>query len=104
MRIKRIICFACFFSLLGTCASEIVTVDSGPQIPNRPNILWIVAEDLSPIIPPFGDFTVETPNLTRLAAEGVRYSNVFSTSGVCAPRRATNVSYTHLTMPTNREE
>ncbi len=89
MRIKRIICFACFFLLLGTCASEIVTVDSGPQIPNRPNILWIVAEDLSPIIPPFGDFTVETPNLTRLAAEGVRYSNVFSTSGVCAPSRAT---------------
>ncbi len=59
------------------------------MIPVRPNILWIVAEDLSPIIPPYGDYTVETPNLSRLAAEGVRYSSVFSTSGVCAPSRAT---------------
>ena len=61
---------------------------SGSTLPERPNILWIVAEDLSPIIPPFGDLTVDTPNLTRLADEGVRYTRVFSTSGVCAPSRA----------------
>ena len=54
-------------------------------LPKEPNILWIVAEDLSPIIPPFGDETVKTPNLTKLAEEGVRFTNVFSTSGVCAP-------------------
>ncbi len=53
----------------------------------RPNILWLVAEDLSPIIPPYGDHTVETPNLSRLAAEGIRYDNAFSVSGVCAPSR-----------------
>ena len=61
---------------------------SQPRLPKRPNILWIVAEDLSPIIPPFGDQTVETPYLSRLSEEGVRYTNVFSTSGVCAPSRA----------------
>jgi N-sulfoglucosamine sulfohydrolase len=54
----------------------------------RPNVLWLVAEDLSPIIPPFGDSTVATPTLSRLAAEGVRYTHVFSPSGVCAPSRA----------------
>ncbi len=54
----------------------------------RPNIVWIVAEDLGPYIPAFGDSTVETPNLSRLAAEGVRYTRVFSPSGVCAPSRA----------------
>ena len=59
-----------------------------PRVHERPNILWIVAEDLSPIIPPYGDHTVETPYLSRLAEEGVRYTNVFSTSGVCAPSRA----------------
>jgi arylsulfatase A-like enzyme len=53
-----------------------------------PNVVWIVAEDLSPVIPPFGDSTITTPNLSRLAAEGVRYGNVFSPSGVCAPSRA----------------
>lgn len=54
----------------------------------RPNILWIVAEDLSPVLPSFGDSTVTTPNISRLAAEGIRYTNVYSPSGVCAPSRA----------------
>lgn len=53
-----------------------------------PNILWLVAEDLGNYIPPFGDSTIQTPNLSRLAAEGVRYTNVYSVSGVCAPSRA----------------
>jgi len=61
---------------------------SGPKLPQKPNILWLVAEDLSAIIPPFGDNTVATPNLTRLADEGIRYTQVYSSSGVCAPSRA----------------
>lgn len=56
--------------------------------PSLPNIVWIVAEDLSPIIPPFGDSTAATPQLNRLAAEGIRYPNTFSVAGVCAPSRA----------------
>ena len=75
------------WALLG-CGSLERNQLSGSTLPERPNILWIVAEDLSPIIPPFGDLTVDTPNLTRLADEGVRYTRVFSTSGVCAPSRA----------------
>ena len=54
----------------------------------KPNILWLVVEDLSPFIPSFGDSTVVTPNISRLAAEGVRFTNVYSSSGVCAPSRA----------------
>lgn len=61
---------------------------AGAELPFRPNVLWLVAEDLGPIIPPFGDSTVATPTLSRLAAEGVRFVNVFSPSGVCAPSRA----------------
>ncbi len=55
---------------------------------DRPNILWLVTEDMGPYIPPFGDSTVQTPNLSRLAAEGIRFTNVFSPSGVCAPSRS----------------
>ena len=80
-------------SLLVSCggigeptSSDSASVDA--PWPERPNVLWIVAEDLSPVIPPFGDVTVETPTLTRLANEGVRYTHVFSPSGVCAPSRA----------------
>ncbi|MDX2432287.1 MAG: sulfatase [Bacteroides sp.] len=70
----------------------------------QPNILWLVAEDLSPVIPSWGDSTVETPNISRLAAEGIRFTNVFSVSGVCAPSRAalatgmypTRIGATHM--------
>ncbi|MDE2957843.1 MAG: sulfatase [Bacteroidota bacterium] len=57
------------------------------SLPERPNILWIVAEDMSATIPAFGDSTIETPNLDRLAREGIRYTHMFSVSGVCAPSR-----------------
>ncbi|QCW99559.1 DUF229 domain-containing protein [Aggregatimonas sangjinii] len=58
------------------------------NLPQRPNILWFVTEDMGDYIPPFGDSIITTPNLSRLAREGVRYPNLFSTSGVCAPSRA----------------
>ena len=58
------------------------------KLPERPNILWLVTEDMSAYIPPFGDSTVATPNLSKLASEGVIYPNLYSTSGVCAPSRA----------------
>lgn len=54
----------------------------------KPNILWLVAEDISPFLASYGDSTARTPNLDRLAKEGVRYSNVFDVSGVCAPSRS----------------
>jgi arylsulfatase A-like enzyme len=56
--------------------------------PTRPNILRLVAEDLSPRIGSFDDPVARTPNLDRLAEEGVRFTNVFTTAGVCAPSRA----------------
>jgi len=52
------------------------------------NILWITAEDLSPRLGCYGDTLANTPNIDRLAAEGIRYTNVYSVSGVCAPSRA----------------
>jgi N-sulfoglucosamine sulfohydrolase len=54
----------------------------------RPNILLLVAEDMSSRVGAFGDTVAVTPNIDRLAQEGVRYNNVFATAGVCAPSRA----------------
>ena len=54
----------------------------------KPNILWIVAEDLSAYIPSFGDSTIVSPHLSQLAAEGVCYDNFYSPHPVCAPARA----------------
>lgn len=66
-----------------------------PAPADKPNILLLVAEDLSPRIGAFGDQVANTPNLDRLASEGVRYTNVFTTAGVCAPSRAAIITGMH---------
>lgn len=53
-----------------------------------PNILLIVVEDLSARVGAFGDPVARTPNIDDMAADGVRFTRVFATSGVCAPSRA----------------
>ena len=73
--------FFIFFSL------SVLAAVSLAQSPDRPNILWISCEDLSPHFSFYGDSTISTPNLDRLAREGVVYENVFATAGVCAPSR-----------------
>ncbi|WP_276167335.1 sulfatase-like hydrolase/transferase [Zobellia alginiliquefaciens] len=65
-----------------------VVLTSEIELPEKPNILWLVTEDMGSYIPSFGDSTIVTPNLSRLAKEGVVYPNLYSTSGVCAPSRA----------------
>lgn len=74
--------------VFGGCKGNIQKPETNPTWPERPNIVWLVAEDMGPFIPPFGDSTIATPNLSRLASDGVRYTRVYSPSGVCAPSRA----------------
>ena len=54
----------------------------------RPNILWITCEDISPNLGCYGDAYAVTPNLDRLATQGVRYDRAFAPIGVCAPARS----------------
>ena len=51
------------------------------------NIIWISCEDIGPILSTYGSETINTPNIDRIAAEGVKYTNAYSTVGVCAPSR-----------------
>ena len=62
--------------------------DSADSTANRPNILWIVGENFDLDFGCYGAKNVLTPNIDRLAANGIRYTNVFSTSPVCAPSRS----------------
>lgn len=55
----------------------------------KPNILWITIEDTSPqFIGAYGNKDASTPNLDKLAEEGVRFTNAFSTGTVCSPSRS----------------
>ena len=49
----------------------IISCNAPNESVKRFNIVWLVAEDLGLYIPPFGDSTISTPNLTRLAEEGL---------------------------------
>jgi arylsulfatase A-like enzyme len=54
----------------------------------RPNILWLIGENIDLDLGCYGEKLVHTPHLDRLAAEGVRYTRVFSTNPACAPSRS----------------
>jgi len=59
---------------------------------SRPNFLWISAEDISPDLHCYGDEASISPNIDRLAAQGVRFTRAFSTAPVCAPSRSSIIS------------
>ena len=63
-----------------------------PGVAERPNILWIVFEDISPNLGAYGDEYARTPNLDRFAAQSVRYTRAFSNGGACAPARSTLIT------------
>ncbi|MEM7559773.1 MAG: sulfatase-like hydrolase/transferase, partial [Planctomycetota bacterium] len=65
---------------------------TGVAAADRPNILWLSCEDISPHLACFGDPHAITPNLDRLAEQGARYTNVFTAAGVCAPCRSTIIT------------
>lgn len=64
-----------------------------------PNILFIMSDDhAAHAISCYGSRINQTPNLDRLAAEGMRFDNCFCTNGICAPSRASILTgkYNHL--------
>lgn len=79
----------------------------------RPNILWLSAEDISPLLGCYGDSFAQTPNLDKLAAEGIRYDRVYAHAPVCSPSRSgiitgvyparlgTHHHRSHATLPEN---
>src|SRR5688572_30636562 len=58
----------------------------------RPNILWITAEDFSPNLGCYGDAFARTPNIDAFARQAVRYTRAFAFAPVCAPSRATLIT------------
>ncbi len=60
-----------------------------PALAERPNVLFILCDDLRPAaLGCYGSPNVKTPNIDRLAAEGVRFANAFCTTSPCSPSRA----------------
>lgn len=83
MRFKVLLRFLCALLLLCT-----VSCGRDPQPPGPPNIIYILADDLGyGDIGPYGQRLIETPNLDRLAAAGMVFSQHYAGAPVCAPSR-----------------
>jgi arylsulfatase A-like enzyme len=62
------------------------------DIPYKPNIVWIVVEDMSEHWSCYGETTIQTPNIDKLASEGELFENAFVTAPVCSPSRSAMIT------------
>ena len=92
----RVAAACLLFGTLGACTE---------QSSSRPNILLVFTDDhAAHAVSAYGSVINETPNIDRLAAEGMLFENAFVTNSICAPSRATILTgqYGHLNgVPTN---
>src|SRR6267378_5405263 len=64
--------------------------------PKRPNIIFILADDLGyGDLGCYGQQRIKTPNIDRLAVEGMRFTQCYAGSTVCAPSRASLMTGLH---------
>jgi arylsulfatase A-like enzyme len=94
----------------GTSAGAEPTSYSAPNVRKggKPNVLWITIEGVPlSVIGCYGSKLMSTPHIDRLANEGMRFDNSFTTNALCAPSRALLLTgkYSHLNgMYTNPAE
>lgn len=69
--------------LITTCKSPSVQKEM-----NRPNILFIPVDDLRPELNAYGETSIVTPNIDRLASQGVVFTRTYCQQAVCNPSRA----------------
>ena len=87
-RITRHASLICCWLLIVGCAEE-----------RRPNIIFIMSDDhASKAISAYDTTLIHTPNIDRIAEEGIRFTNCFATNAICAPSRACILTgtYSHI--------
>ena len=82
---KPHVTIVCTVLLLFHCA---LTADAA----DRPNIVWISLEDITPMMGCYGDEYARTPVFDQLAAEGIRYTKAHSIAPVCSTSRSSIIT------------
>lgn len=72
------------FFLIGIIAIE----EARAQLKSKPNVLFIAIDDLKPILGCYGNNTIKTPNIDKLAKMGTIFLNNYVQQAVCGPTRA----------------
>lgn len=77
IRVLGVMCLSVLCLRIGTlCAEE------------RPNILWFVVDDMSANFSCYGEKSIQTPHVDRLAMDGLRFTRAYATSPVCSTFRS----------------
>ncbi len=92
MNTKRFLLTIC--SLLNTLAAHSIA-NAADNSDSRPNVLWIAIEDWSPDLSCYGTQGIHTPHVDKLASQGIRYENAFTTSPVCSTSRSAMMTGFH---------
>ena len=85
--INVILKYRCLNPLICAAVTFLMCHLSACAAVNRPNILWLVAEDFGQHLGCYGTKQVWSPNIDRLASEGVRYTHFYN-GHVCSPSRS----------------
>ncbi|WP_346882063.1 sulfatase [uncultured Algibacter sp.] len=85
MKILKTLIVVCLLSLMSCKAQK-----KADKITQKPNILWIIAEDLSPFMGCYGDSinSGHTPIIDKLASNGVLFKRAYATAPVCSAARS----------------
>ena len=78
---NRALKFVLFGMILLMCGLEVFAAE-------RPNVLWIIAEDMSPHFGCYGEKAIQTPNVDRLAGEGTVFKRAYVTAPICSTSRS----------------
>jgi len=75
-------------STLGLASALLAQRNALPQAGAKPNILWVLSEDISTHLACYGEPLVQTPNLDRFATQGARFERAYCTAPVCSASRS----------------
>jgi arylsulfatase A len=97
----------CLIAALALTSLTAIRAAESPHAPTKPNVIFILADDMG-----YGDAgcygqkLIKTPNIDRLAADGVRFTQAYAGTTVCAPTRCallTGLHLGHAAIRANRE-
>src|SRR2546427_11091189 len=95
----QVLLITCLLSLAGIGRSPAAGRPANPFAPRdkpKPNIIFILADDLGyGDLGCYGQTRIKTPNIDRLAAEGMRFTQCYAGSAVSAPSRAALMTGQH---------
>src|SRR5262245_32176868 len=95
---KKIAFYSMLFSIVALAASPRSAAQNRPTV-TPPNIVFIMSDDhAAHAVSAYGSRLIKTPNIDRLAKEGMKFENCFVTNSICTPSRAAILTgkYSHL--------